>query len=289
MIFIIYEDKWVCRKIVIQWMKYNSDKYTLDIKKASKIWLFNHFLYKKVPKTNLPVITTIHHIEERKMDKKEFEEIDKITSYYHTISPKTTETLKKYTDKKIIELIFPIDPSECRMIVDKNSLREKWGFKGEFLVGSFQRDTEKDGSPKLEKGPDIFVKLIENYDDPLVILTGYNRQYIINELKKRDIRYFYRENATDDEINELYNILDIYVVSSRVEGGPRSIFECGLLKTPIISTDVGIASKILNKKSIFNMDTFKTVEPDVNYAYKNAILYLYPVYGIEFCIKLFHK
>lgn len=290
MIFIIYEEKWVCKKIIEQWKKYNSDKHTTDINKATKIWLFNHYLYKKVPKTELPVITTIHHLEERKLDKREFGEVEKLTTYFHSLSPHTTETLKKYTNKKIIEAPMPIDPKENTFISDKTGLRKKWGFGGEYLIGSFQRDTEKDGKPKLEKGPDIFLKLLDNYKNPVVILTGYNRQYMINELEKKKIKYLYKENATEEEMNELYNILDLYIVSARVEGGPRSIFECALTKTPIISTDVGIASKILSKKSIYDfekLESFKRVEPDLVEAYKNAVLYLAPFYMIEFNLKVF--
>ena len=41
-----------------------------------------------------------------------------------------------------------------------------------------------------------------------------------------------------DQLNELYNCLDLYVVASRVEGGPQAIIECALSKTPIISTDM---------------------------------------------------
>ena len=39
-----------------------------------------------------------------------------------------------------------------------------------------------------------------------------------------------------DQLNELYNCLDLYIVSSRLEGGPQAIIECALSKTPIIST-----------------------------------------------------
>ncbi len=291
MIFIIYEEKWVSKKIIECWMKYNTDKYTNDIKNATKIWLFNHYLYKKVPKTNLPIITTIHHLDEKKFNQKEWDEIDKITSFYHSISSKTTQSLKKHTNKKIIELPMPLDPNENSFIYDKKSLREKWGFKDEFLIGSFQRDTEKDNkTPKLEKGPDIFLKLLDNFKNPTVILTGYNRQYIIDGLDKKNIKYLYKENLNDKEINELYNILDLYIVSSRVEGGPRAIFECALCKTPIVSTDVGIANKILDSKSIYdfnNLGSFNSAKPDITTAYKNALLYLAPVYMMEFNIKLF--
>ena len=53
--------------------------------------------------------------------------------------------------------------------------------------------------------------------------------------------------ASTETLNELYNILDIYIVSSRLEGGPQAILESAITKTPIISSDVGVASQILNQ------------------------------------------
>ena len=72
------------------------------------------------------------------------------------------------------------------------------------------------------------------------------------------------------EINELYNCLDLYLVTSRYEGGPRSIYEASITKTPIISTDVGVASLILNEKSIFDKndyESYKLCKPNVEYAF----------------------
>ena len=71
-------------------------------------------------------------------------------------------------------------------------------------------------------------------------------------------------------LNELYNCLDLYIVTSRVEGGPQAILECGITNTPIISTDVGVASEILSKDSIFIMNNFKNAKPNPEFAYKNA-------------------
>ena len=74
-------------------------------------------------------------------------------------------------------------------------------------------------------------------------------------------------------LNKLYNILDLYIVSSRIEGGPQAIIECGLSKTPIISTDVGVASEILSPKSIFDMSNYDKALPDIEVAYKNSLGY----------------
>ena len=44
--------------------------------------------------------------------------------------------------------------------------------------------------------------------------------------------------ASFETLNELYNILDLYIVASRIEGGPQAILECAVTKTPVISTDM---------------------------------------------------
>ena len=78
------------------------------------------------------------------------------------------------------------------------------------------------------------------------------------------------------DLNELYNCLDLYIVSSRVEGGPQAIIECGLSKVPIISTDVGIANEVLSSESIFNMDNFTNAIPNTEVAYRNSLKYVIP-------------
>ena len=83
-------------------------------------------------------------------------------------------------------------------------------------------------------------------------------------------------------MNKLYQCLDLYVVASRYEGGPRSIIECAANKTPIISTNVGIAPDILSPESIFNIEDildeekYKKINSNVEIAYTNAMNYKIP-------------
>ena len=105
----------------------------------------------------------------------------------------------------------------------------------------------------------------QKHDNLKVLLTGPRRNFIINELKQRDIKFTYFKRANQNKLNELYNILNLYIVSSRIEGAPQAILEAAASKTPIISTNVGIADEILNKKSIYQMSDFERAEPDVEY------------------------
>ena len=157
-------------------------------------------------------------------------------------------------------------------------MRERYGFKkNEYLVGSFQRDTEGSdlSSPKLIKGPDIFLNIVreifEENSNLKVVLSGKRRQYLINNFEKLGIPYKHFEMVDIKTLNELYNLLDIYIVSSRIEGGPQAIIECGLTKTPIISTNVGVASEILSPASIYKDSNFKDARPDINVAYQNSL------------------
>ena len=121
-----------------------------------------------------------------------------------------------------------------------------------------------------------------------VVLTGYRRNYIINKLTEQNIPYRYFEKTNIESLNELYNILDLYIVSSRTEGGPQSIVESAITKTPIISTDVGIASEILHEDSLFNMKNFTVSKPDVEYALNSVQKYLIPNYFDNF-LELFEE
>ena len=211
------------------------------------------------------------------------------------ISKKTYNQIKDITNKPINVIPFWVNQKIWFDINDKESLRSKYSFeKDSFLVGSFQRDTEgKDMiSPKLSKGPDRFVNIVKKLNLEVenleVVITGKRRNYIINELTDANIKFKYYEMINFKALNELYNILNLYIVSSRYEGGPQSILECGISKTPIISTDVGIASEILHPTSIFSSENINNVSPNVEFAYKNAIKYKIP-YGIKNFKNLFES
>ena len=143
----------------------------------------------------------------------------------------------------------------------------------------------------MSKGPDqLFeiIKAISEQKNLFVILAGHRRTYLINLLEENNVPYKYYERVDQASLNELYNCLDLYIVSSRVEGGPQAIFECALSKTPIISTDVGVASEILSKNSIFDMNNFAMAKPDIEVAYANSQQYLIPK-GYESFINLFEE
>tara|TARA_B100000131_G_scaffold323042_1_gene379433 strand:- start:8697 stop:9620 length:924 start_codon:yes stop_codon:yes gene_type:complete len=294
-------ESWVVDRFRNDWYLNNKDISTNKINKADVIWIISPWLWKKIPKRHIKkhkVVCSIYHIDFNKFNKNdelEFRNRDQYVDLYHVISEKTKIHLQKLTDKKIISIPFWVDQNVWFDIPEKKQLRDKYNFNEEdYLIGSFQRDTEGHDlkSPKLIKGPDVFLDIVKRLfvenKNLKVVLTGTRRNYLIDNFEKLNIPYVYYEMTDLTKLNELYNILDLYLVTSRLEGGPQAILECAISRTPVLSTDVGIASEILNNKSIFDIDEFELAKVDIEYAYKNSLRFTIPK-GMDRYIEMFNE
>ncbi len=274
-------ESWIIDRVRSEWIENNKDISTNSLRNADIIWIIAPWLWKKIPKKHLKnkiVICSMYHLDGSNEEIEDFIERDQFVDYYHVISKNTESQVRPFTKKRIKSIPFWVDDKIFFEIKNKQELKKSLGLdQNKFYIGSFQRDTEGSDlkSPKLIKGPDRFIKIISSKflvnKNIEVILTGKRRQYVIAELEKIGVPYSYFEMVDFKLLNELYNILDLYIVSSRIEGGPQAIIECGLSKTPIISTDVGVAKEILSPKSIFDMSNFENAEANKKIAYENSI------------------
>ena len=294
-------ESWIVDRVREEWYEYNSSISTENIKDADLIWIIAPWVWKKTPKKHLKkkkVICSYYHFDFEKFgvkERKNFYDLDQYVDEYHVVSEITKKQLSGLTEKKISSFPFWVNQNKWFEINEKIELRNAFNLsKQDYLIGSFQRDTEGHDliSPKLSKGPDIFIKIVkEIYSENKnlkVILSGKRRNYIIKNLEEANIPYRYFEMAPIDVVNKLYNILDLYLVTSRVEGGPQAILECGITKTPIISTNVGVAPEILHKDSIFYGTDYKEAKPNTEYAYTNTLNHTIPT-GMDPFIKLFER
>ena len=247
---------------------------------------------------NSAVLFTQHHIDPTKLAAgqldAQFETMNKYGTRFHAICDHTLRDMRPHfppekTSSKLLwvnsDIYFPIGKTIAGAAVPdpgvSAGVRAEYGFDPtDYLVGSFQKDTEgntRTNRPKLSKGPDLFVEIVADMyaknNRVKVVLTGLRREYIIAELVRRRIPYAYFNMVPLPEINKLYSCLDLYVVSSRCEGGPRAVFECGLTRTPIISTAVGVSTDLLNPEAIFDhadWKTYKDAAPDPDAVYKKV-------------------
>ena len=165
---------------------------------------------------------------------------------------------------------YTVDPQHFYRLPDSQraTLRSKYHLPNDaYLVGSFQRDSEGNNltQPKLVKGPDLFVEALVAAQAAGVpvhaVLAGPRRHWVRAQMTQRRIPFTQigGEFSHDDfpsnilpaaTLNELYQLLDLYLISSRSEGGPRGILEGAVTGCPILSTPVGLARDILHPDCI---------------------------------------
>ncbi|HMK33910.1 MAG TPA: glycosyltransferase [Desulfomonilaceae bacterium] len=162
-------------------------------------------------------------------------------------------------------------------------LKKQWNLPEDvYLIGSFQRDTEGSDlrTPKAVKGPDIFLETLLGLKRRglkfHVVLAGPRRHWILRSFRDHGIDHTYVGSAVESDdiflnalprstLNLLYNILDLYVVASRSEGGPHALLEAGATRCKVISTRVGMAADVLEPACIYRMpsEAVEIIEKDM--------------------------
>jgi len=137
---------------------------------------------------------------------------------------------------------FPMGGPDAR-----RSSRARFGLPASaFIVGSFQKDGVGWGEglePKLIKGPDVLVDAVERLrrlvPELAVLLTGPARGWVRRELERRGIPHWHVFARSREELASAYRALDVYLVPSRQEGGPKAALEAMASGVPLVSTRVG--------------------------------------------------
>jgi glycosyltransferase involved in cell wall biosynthesis len=121
-----------------------------------------------------------------------------------------------------------------------------------FVIGSFLKDGVgmDDGvEPKLLKGPDTFVAVVERLREAIpeifVLMTGPARGYVRGELDRRGIPHRHVLLGSRDELARAYGTVDVCLVCSRQEGGPKAVLEAMASGVPLVSTRVGQATELV--------------------------------------------
>ena len=146
-----------------------------------------------------------------------------------------------------------LDYFNCTRAELKRKARTKLGVpQTAVVVGSFQKDGNGWGQglePKLIKGPDIFLKTVEilKFEVPelFILLTGPARGYVKKGLEKLGVPFLHKFLNNYIEIGHYFNALDLYIISSREEGGPKAVLESMASGIPLVTTRVGQAMDLV--------------------------------------------
>ena len=153
----------------------------------------------------------------------------------------------------LIPIGINLDYFPFRTVDDKLIARGNLGIpETAFVVGSFQKDGVGWGDgmdPKLIKGPDVFLSVIRELRSKIpelfVLLSGPSRGYVKAGLESMKVPYHHIYLNSYPQISLLFQALDVYLVTSRQEGGPKAILESMASGVPIVSTSVGQALDLI--------------------------------------------
>jgi glycosyltransferase involved in cell wall biosynthesis len=121
-----------------------------------------------------------------------------------------------------------------------------------FIVGSFQKDGvgwEQGLEPKLIKGPDVLLSVLERLreriPDLVVLVTGPSRGYVLAGLERLGVPTRHVLLPSVEDVSRAYDAIDVCLVTSRDEGGPRAVLEAMATGVPIVSTRAGQATDLV--------------------------------------------
>lgn len=212
--------------------------------------------FQKFHFSNRAVLSWFHFVPENNRNQNILK-AQKYLNFIHTSCAITKNKLVGFgvNPAKIVVIPLGVDLSLFKPSSqeEKEQLRNSLGIpKESIIIGSFQKDGVGWGKglePKLIKGPDIFVEAVRRLskDYPIfVLLVGPARGYVKMNLEKKNIPYKsigYLKDFT--EVAKYYRALDLYLVTSRIEGGPEAVVESLASGVPLISTKVGMAPDII--------------------------------------------
>ena len=210
----------------------------------------------RLPHKSNRIIVTWFHISPDDRRVELISEAVKYVEMWHTSCNITRDKLIEFGVPKEKITVIPLGVNLSTFSIptpqQKENIRSKLGIsKAKVVVGSFQKDGNGWGQglePKMIKGPDILCDVIEQLAkryELFVLLTGPARGYVKKRLEEASIPYLHQFLNDPDDVAEYYKAIDLYIVTARQEGGPKSILESLASGVPLVSTKVGMAPDVI--------------------------------------------
>lgn len=188
-----------------------------------------------------PIVVTLHHCEEFSLPN-----IRNLGDASAILVPATY--WKKFLEthgmppERIVVVPYGVDANlmspSCR-----STSRDQLGIgDSEFCIGFFGIENKT-----RRKGSDIFLKAFSLLPATMraqctVVFQGFPCPELSGEVSKLGGRVIHPDFVEDiRSLVSVYNALDVYVITSRVEGGPLTLLEAMACQIPVVSTSVGMA------------------------------------------------
>jgi glycosyltransferase involved in cell wall biosynthesis len=227
-----------------QLLWYYPEKWNLLLNTVDVVHFLNHWEVKsiEVPK-NLARINSITHVTNTEEWEDQLIPLTKSDALVVISEEWLQFLLEKGLTPDYIHLFnIGVDTNKFYPFQDKFSSRKRLGINSNSkLIGYSAKFTSNYGE---RKGIDIFLNTLEICADLGykfgVLITGPGWNEVVQRLQSYGIAVHYCPFLPDRLMPTLYNALDIYISTARVEGGPAPILESMACGTPVVATPVGI-------------------------------------------------
>jgi glycosyltransferase involved in cell wall biosynthesis len=195
----------------------------------------------------VPCVATIHHVE---------------TVREHAAEPRcdaVTTASDQWYDyltgvgvpaEKLVKLTYGVDADQFRPagLEEKALARGRLGLPADAVVAGFSAKRSSDSSSR--KGVDTLVKMMEEatrrLPDLVLLMIGPGWADVASGMRERGIRCrhipFVHER---DDLASIYRGLDVYWITSRIEGGPVPLLEAMSSGVCCVTTPVGMARDLV--------------------------------------------
>ena len=225
-----------------QMLPYHQKEWESLIAAVDLVHVLSDFDFEKltIPK-NLPLVGSIHHVTN-------WQKLIPITEKSDVIMMVANEW-KEFVcqqgvpEEKLCLFNNGVEKSKFYPTGDRLAARKKLGINSAtLLIGySAKYTSNTDG----RKGVNILLKALKNLGSKGekfgVLITGPGWDKVVKEIKSYGINeVYYFPFLPDRLMPTCYNALDLYVVTSKVEGGPVPVLNCMACGVPVVTTPVGI-------------------------------------------------
>lgn len=218
-----------------------SDEWERLIHNVDVVHFLNQHDIEKMPvPTELPIINSITHVVH-------WEELRPLTQADAVVV--IAEEWKAFLQAKGVppEQIWlfniGVNTAQFYPFENKSLARKQLGIRSNAsLIGYSAKFTSDYGG---RKGIDIFLQALKIAAAAGhtfgVVITGPGWDTVVRQIESCGIEVHYRPFLPDRLMPTFYNTLDLYVVTSRIEGGPAPLIESMACGVPVVTTPVGIA------------------------------------------------
>ena len=153
----------------------------------------------------------------------------------------------KISSKKVSVIHNGIDTNKFRPGAKKRTLLNELGIGNEFVIGSISRLSKEKDLATILKAYKLVLEKRENIK-LLIVGDGPEKASLVRDCFDLKVNSSIIFTGYRDDIPDLLNILDLFVMTSITEGISITLLEAMAAKKPVIATEVGGNTEIIEDR-----------------------------------------